>query len=71
MLDTYRTSLHLQVKISTTDTSKLYFVKVLLDSGAIESFIDQDFVCSKDMNTQTIFHSIPIFNMDGSPNEAS
>jgi len=33
--------------------------------------IDQDFVYSKGMNTQTISYSIPIFNINSSPNEAN
>ena len=35
------------------------------------NFIDHNFVCSKGINTQTIFHPIPIFNIDSSSNEAS
>jgi len=58
------------VEIGTTDTSKLYSVKILLDCGATGSFINRDFVCSKGMNTQTLLCNIPVFNVDGSPNEA-
>ena len=49
--------------------SELHSVKALLDCGATRSLIDRDFVCSKGMNTQTLSHNIPIFNVDGSPNE--
>ena len=52
------------------DTSKLYSVKALLDSGATGSFINRDFVCSKGINTQTLSCNILVFNVDGSPNEA-
>ena len=45
-LDTRRTSLLLPVEIGTTDTSKLHFVKALLDYKATESLIDRDFVHS-------------------------
>jgi len=45
------TSLLLPVEIGTTDTSELHSVKALLDSGATGSFIDQDFVRSKEINT--------------------
>jgi len=41
-----------------------------LDSGATSNFIDKDFVCTKGISTQSISHPIPVFNMDGSPNEA-
>jgi len=58
------------VEIGTTDTSELYSVEALLDSGATRSLIDRDFVCSKGINTQTLSHNIPVFNVDSSPNEA-
>jgi len=69
-LDARGTSLLLPVEIGTTDTSELHSVKALLDSGATGSFIDKDFVRSKEMNTRTLSRNIPVFNVDGSPNEA-
>jgi len=69
-LDARGTSLLLPVEIGTTDTSELHSVKALLDSGVTRSFIDRDFVHSKGMNTQTLSHNIPVFNVDSSPNEA-
>jgi len=69
-LDTRETSLLLPVEIRTTDTSELHSVKALLDCGATGSLIDRDFVHSKGINTQTLSHNIPVFNVDGSPNEA-
>jgi len=71
MLAIYRTSIYLTVELSTIDTSKLYSIKILLDSRAIESFIDYSFICSKGLNTQTILYSIPVFNINNSPNKAS
>jgi len=70
VLDIRGTSLLLLVEIGTTDTSELYSVKTLLDCGATGSFIDRDFVCLKGMNTRTLLCNIPVFNVDGSPNEA-
>jgi len=52
------------------DTSELHSVKALLDSRATGSFINRDFICSKGINTWTLSHNIPVFNVDGSPNEA-
>jgi len=52
------------------DMSKLYSVEALLDCGVTRSLINRDFVCSKGMNTQTLSHNIPVFNVNGSPNEA-
>ena len=68
-LDVRGTSLLLPVEIGTTDMSELHSVKALLDCGATRSLIDRDFVCLKGMNTQTLSHNIPVFNVDGSPNE--
>jgi len=50
--------------------SELHSVKALLDCGATGSLIDRDFVRSRGMNTQTLSRNIPIFNVDGFPNEA-
>ena len=64
------TSLLLLVEIGITDTSELHAVKALLDCRATESFINRDFVYLKGMNTWTLSHNIPVFNVDSSPNEA-
>jgi len=69
-LDTRGTFLLLPVEIRTIDTSELYSVEALLDCGATGSLIDRDFVHSKGMNTRALSHSIPVFNVNGSPNEA-
>jgi len=69
-LDARGTSLLLPVKIGTTDTSELHSIKALLDYRATRSFIDRDFVCSKEMNTWTLSRNIPVFNIDGFPNKA-
>jgi len=63
------TSLLLLVEVGTMDTSELHSIKALLDCGATGSFINRDFVRSKGMNTQTLSCNIPVFNVDGSPNE--
>jgi len=69
-LNAHRTSIILSIEIGTTDTSEVHSVKVLLDSGATGNFIDKDFVCTKGISTQSISRPIPVFNIDGSPNEA-
>jgi len=68
-LDMRGTSLLLLVEIGTMDTSKLYSVKALLNSRATGSFIDQDLVCLKGINTWTLSCNIPVFNVNDSPNE--
>jgi len=62
-------SIILPIEVSTTDTSKVHSVKALLDSGAMGNFIDRDFVRTKGINTQSISRPIPVYNVDGSPNE--
>ena len=69
-LDVRGTSLLLPVEIGTTDTSELHSIEALLDCGATESLIDRDFVRSKGINTRTLSHNIPVFNVDGFSNEA-
>jgi len=69
-LDTQGTSLLLPVEIGTMDMSELHSIEALLDYGATRSLIDRDFVCSKGMNTWTLSHNIPVFNVNGSPNKA-
>ena len=69
-LDARGTSLLLPVEIRTTDTSELHSIKALLNCGATGSFINRDFICLKGMNTWTLSCNIPVFNVDGSPNEA-
>jgi len=48
----------------------MHSVKALLDSRATGNFIDRDFVCTKGINTWSISRPIPVYNVDGSPNEA-
>jgi len=69
-LDACRTSIVPPIEIGTTDTSEVHSVKALLDSGATGNFIDKDFVHMKGISTQSISRPIPVFNVDGSPNEA-
>jgi len=69
-LDAQGTSLLLPVEIGTMDTSELHSVKALLDSEVTGSFIDRDFVRSKEINTRTLSRNIPVFNVNSSPNEA-
>ena len=69
-LDTQGTSLLLPVEIRTTNTSKLYSIKALLDSRATENLINWNFVYLKGINTRTLLHNIPVFNINGFSNKA-
>lgn len=63
-------SLLLPVELETTDTNKTYQVKALLDSGATGLFIDAEFVRKNGWATRELSQAIPVFNVDGTPNEA-
>ena len=41
----------------------------LLDSGATGLFIDPDFIQSKHLAICPLLQAIPVYNVDGSPNE--
>ena len=60
-LNAYGTFIILPIEISTTDTSEVHSIKMLLDSGATGSFIDKDFVHTKDISTQSISYPIPVY----------
>ena len=63
-------SLKLKVELETTDTSERKSVNSLVDSGATREFIDQDYAKIFQFNLQKLTCPIPVFNIDGSPNEA-
>jgi len=69
-LDARGMSVILPIEVGTTDTSEMHSVKALLDSGATGNFIDRDFVRTKGINTRSLSHPIPVYNVDGSSNEA-
>ena len=41
----------------------------LLDSGATEKFIDQNFSKQNGLKTRPLEHPIKVFNVDGTPNK--
>src|SRR6267378_6737810 len=64
------TSLKLEVSIETTDTGEVKTVKSLVDCGATGEFIDRDYVKANRLRTKAISDPIPVFNIDGTPNES-
>ena len=42
----------------------------LLNSGVNSLFIDSDFTCAQKLTLQSLTHPTPVFNVDGTPNEA-
>jgi transposase InsO family protein len=63
-------SLHLSVELETTDTAERRSVQALLDSGATGCFIDRDYVRKNKLNTRPLSQPIPVYNVDGTRNEA-
>ena len=45
-------------------------VDALLDSGATGMFIDQEFVKAKNLTTRQLPQPIPLYNIDGTLNDA-
>ena len=63
-------SLELGIAIQTTDTGATHTTKALLDCGATDLFIDTAFVARNRLTTKVLSRPIPVYNVDGSPNEA-
>ena len=64
------TSLSLKIEIQTTDTAQPIGVTALLDCGAMGSFIDAKFVAEHRLLVRKLQQPIPVYNVDGTPNEA-
>ena len=64
------TSLKLKVEIKTMDTAETKSMTALLDSGATGECIDRDYAKSCWFNLIKLTQPIPVYNVDGSPNEA-
>ena len=63
-------SLKLKVTIETTDTGEVKSLSSLVDSGATGNFIDWGYVKANRLTTRKLSSPIPVFNVDGTPNEA-
>ena len=63
-------SLKLKVKLETTDTSERKTINSLVDSGANREFIDWEYAKSCRFNLLKLTTPIPVYNIDGPPNEA-
>ena len=64
------TSLNLKVEIETTDTTERKSVVALLDSGATGECIDRNYAKSQQFKLLQLTRPIPVYNVDGSLNEA-
>ena len=64
------TSLRLKVEIKTMDTAEKKSVTAALDSSATGECINRDYAKSCQCNLIKLTQPIPVYNIDGSPNEA-
>jgi Retroviral aspartyl protease len=56
--------------LQTTDTGEVFSTAALLDCGATDKFIHSDFVKRNRIATRLLSRPIPIYNVDGTLNEA-
>jgi predicted aspartyl protease len=53
-----------------TDTMEEAATEAMVDTGMTRDFIDQDFVDRTGLPTNKLVQPIPVYNVDGTPNEA-
>jgi hypothetical protein len=63
-------SLHLKVEVVTMDTQQLISFMALLDCEATSLFMEKGFVDWNKITTRTLMCPIPVYNIDGTWNEA-
>ena len=58
------------LQIHAVGSNSPLLIVALIDSGAMDKFINIDYVQSNDLCTQHLPWAIPIYNVDGTLNEA-
>jgi hypothetical protein len=58
------------IHLKTTDTMEEASTEAMVDTGATGDFIDQDFVSQAKLPTRKLSQPVPVYNVDGTPNEA-
>src|SRR6266571_8914977 len=59
----------LPIHLKTTDTMEESSTEAMVDTGATGDFINQDFVTHAKLPTCKLSQPIPVYNVDGTPNE--
>jgi hypothetical protein len=67
---TTRNSTLVKLLVHTVHTTQPLSANALLDSGATACFIDLGFVNSRALQTRPLPRAIPVYNIDGTLNEA-
>ena len=60
----------LPIHLKTMDTMDEASTEAMVDTGATGDFIDQDFVNQAKLPTRKLSQPVPVYNVDGTPNEA-
>ncbi len=60
----------LPIHLKTMDTMEEASSKAMVDTGATGDFIDQDFIRNAKLPTHKLSQPIPVYNVNGTPNEA-
>ena len=60
----------LPIHLKTTDTMEETSTEAMVDTGTTGDFIDQDFVARAKLPTRKLSQPIPVYNVDGTLNEA-
>jgi len=63
-------SFELPISMQTLDTGEVLSTTALLDSGATDLFVSSEFVRRNRLVTKQLSRPIPVYNVDGSSNEA-
>lgn len=63
-------SLEIPISMQTTDTGTVLSTKGLLDCGATDLFVNSNFVQQNKLTTKKLSRPIPVYNVDGTLNEA-
>jgi hypothetical protein len=63
-------SLNIDIEIETTDTAIKCNTRALIDCGATGLFINTEYVCLNNLSTRRLTSPIPVYNVDGTANEA-
>src|SRR3979490_3618023 len=58
------------LKVQSVDTGCPLAIDALLDNGATGMFINIEFVQAERLKTHCLPHAIPVYDIDGTPNEA-
>ena len=58
------------VHLKTTDTMRELNSEAMVDCGATGDFIDEEFVKRANLPTRSLLSPVPVYNVDGTPNEA-